>query len=52
MQQMLKLLDSNVNADKIMVIELCVSSIKQISNRKENFKEFLNFSDINRSFLT
>lgn len=51
MEMLLNLLDSTDVQEKINIVELCVSSIKQLANSKDTFKEFLDFSDKNRSYL-
>jgi hypothetical protein len=51
MEELLRLLDSNDVNQKLNIVELCVSSLKQLANTKDTFKEFLAFSDRNRSCL-
>lgn len=53
MHGLLKLLDSNdaTILQKQNVIELCVGSIKQLSNTKQTFREFLEYSEENRTLL-
>ena len=54
MQELLRLIkEPTISNEKIMeIIELCVSSIKQLANTKQTFKEFLEFSPLNRDLLT
>lgn len=53
MAEMLQIFDNarseeGLPSDKLEIIELCVSSIKQMANSKQTFREFLAFSPINR----
>lgn len=49
MQELLRLIrEPTISNEKMEIIELCVSSIKQLANTKQTFKEFLEFSPLNR----
>ena len=48
---MLDEMDSNggkLAEDRLEIVEICVSSIKQLANTKQTFREFLQFSPTNR----
>ena len=54
---MLKILDEAeqtqaIKDDRLEIIEICLTSIKQLANTKQTFKEFLSFSPRNRELLT
>lgn len=52
MQELLKLIkDPKMTSEKMEIIELCVSSIKQLANTKQTFREFLAFSALNKELL-
>jgi hypothetical protein len=57
MQVMMKILDEAeqtqaIKDDRLEIIEICLTSIKQLANTKQTFKEFLSFSPRNRELLT
>jgi hypothetical protein len=53
MQELLKLIkEPKISPEKMEIIELCVSSIKQLANTKLTFREFLAFSALNKELLT
>ena len=53
MQELLQLIKQpNISNERMEIVELCVSSLKQLANTKQTFKEFLEFSQINRDLLT
>lgn len=51
MNELMRLLNAPDVQGKLNIVELCVSSIKQLANTKATFKEFLNHSEVNRSLL-
>jgi len=53
MQELLHLIKQpNISNERMEIVELCVSSLKQLANTKQTFKEFLDFSQLNRDLLT
>ncbi len=52
MNELIALLKSGDHSyEKLENIEICVASIKQLANTKQTFKEFLDFSEVNKTLL-